>query len=127
MFRRYVSIPLNCKLNLCYAPFQSPYHLTVFGPDQLKHCNFLNSLPFFIPTPYLPQRGFPRGAVVWEKKNLPASAGYVSSIPGSGRVPGPTPTLSPGKSHVQRSLAGCIHGVEKESDTTGGLSRNLPP
>ena len=51
-------------------------------------------------------------------KNLPASAGDVGSIPGSGRSAGgghgqPTLVVLPGESHGQRSLAGC-----KESDGT---------
>ena len=44
-------------------------------------------------------------------KNPPASAGDEGSISGSGRSPGrkwqPTLVFSPGKSHGQRSLAGC--------------------
>ena len=45
-------------------------------------------------------------------KNLPASAGDMGSIPGSERPPWrrkwePTPVFLPGKSHGQRSLAGC--------------------
>ena len=52
--------------------------------------------------------GFPGGSVV---KNLPANAGDMGLIPGSGRSPGegkwqPTPVFLPGKSHGQRSLVG---------------------
>ena len=42
-------------------------------------------------------------------KNLPANAGDVGSIPGSGRSPGEetgTPVFLPGKSHGQRNLVG---------------------
>ena len=63
-------------------------------------------------------------------KNLPASAGELGSIPGSGRSPGEgnlylTPVFFPGKSCGQRSLArysplGC-----KESDTTEQLTLSL--
>ena len=35
-----------------------------------------------------------------------------------------TPALLPGKSHVQKSLVGYIHGVTKESDTTQQLKNN---
>ena len=53
-------------------------------------------------------QGFPGGSVV---ENLPANAGDVGLIPGSGRFPSgrkqqPTPVSLPGKSHEQRSLAG---------------------
>ena len=51
--------------------------------------------------------GFSGSLVV---ENLPASAGVVGSVPGSGRSPGegrqPTPVLLPGKSHVEKSLVG---------------------
>ena len=52
-------------------------------------------------------KGFPGGSVV---KNLPANAGDMGSIPGSGRSPGewqPTLEFLPGKSHGQRSIADC--------------------
>ena len=44
-------------------------------------------------------------------KTLPANAGDMGSVPGSGRSPGeengqPTPVFSSGKSHGQRSLVG---------------------
>ena len=56
-------------------------------------------------------------------KNLLANAGDTGSIPGWGRLPGggngkPTPAFLPGKSHGQRSLAGCSPWGGKESDTT---------
>ena len=53
--------------------------------------------------------GFPGGSVI---KNLPANAGGLGLIPGSGRCPfpgrkwQPTPVFLPGRSHGQRSLAG---------------------
>ena len=52
------------------------------------------------------RQGFPGGSVV---NNLPANAGNVGSIPGSGRSPaeGNENPLLPGKSQGQRSLAGC--------------------
>ena len=58
-------------------------------------------------------------------KNLPANAGDIrdtGSIPGLGRCPGgghgnPLVFL-PGKSHGQRSLAGCGPWGHKELDTT---------
>lgn len=46
--------------------------------------------------------GLSGGSVV---KNLPASAGDMGSVPGSGRQQ-PTPVFLPGKSHEQRSLVG---------------------
>ena len=65
-------------------------------------------------------QGFPGGSAV---KNPPANAGEAReavSIPGSGSFPPPwrrkwqlTPVLLPGKSHGQRSLEGCVHGVAK--------------
>ena len=52
-------------------------------------------------------QGFPCSSVV---KNLPASAGDIGSIPGSGRPlekeVQPTPVFLPGKSHARRSLVG---------------------
>ena len=56
----------------------------------------------------LSQAGFSGGAVV---KSLPANAGDVSSIPGSGRSPGggsgdSTPVFLPGISRGQWSLVG---------------------
>ena len=54
-------------------------------------------------------------------KNLPANAGDVGSIPGSGRSPGEgngnfTPVFLPGGSHGQRSLVGYSPWGRKESD-----------
>ena len=56
--------------------------------------------------------GFLGGSV---GKNLPASAGYEGSIPGSGKIPWrrkwqPTPVFLPRKSHGQRSLEGYSQG-----------------
>ena len=50
-------------------------------------------------------------------RNLPANAGDVGLISGSGRYPGgkkkwkPTPVFFPGISHGQRSLAGSIQSI----------------
>ena len=74
-----------------------------------------------------PLLGFPGGLVI---KNPPANAGEggdKGSIPGSGRFPWrrgwqPTLVFLPGKSHRQRSLAGCSPWGHKESDTTERLS-----
>ena len=56
-------------------------------------------------------------------KNLPANAGDLGSIPGSGRSPGegngnPVQVVLPGKSHGQRSLAATVHRIAKELDVT---------
>ena len=56
-------------------------------------------------------------------KNLPAHAGDMGLIPGSGRSPGvgngkPIPVFLPGKSQGQRSLMGYSPYGRKESDTT---------
>ena len=64
--------------------------------------------------------GSPAGSVV---KNLPANAGDVSSIPGSGRFPWrrawqPTPVFLPGESNGQRTLVGYSPWGCTESDTT---------
>ena len=72
--------------------------------------------------------GFPSGSVV---KNMPANAGDVGSIPGSGRSPGegrkwqPTPVFLPGKFHGQRSPAGYSPRGGKESDMTEQLTLSL--
>ena len=68
--------------------------------------------------------GFPGGSVV---KNLLASAGDASSIPGSRRSPGggngnPHQYSLLGKFHGQRSLAGYSPWGHKELDTTELLS-----
>ena len=67
-------------------------------------------------------QGFPGGSMV---KNAPAkagAAGYLGLIPGLGRSPGGgngnTPVFLPGKSHRQRSLAGCSPWGHNELDTT---------
>ena len=70
-----------------------------------------------------PWLGFPGDSVI---KNPPANAGDTGdkgSIPGSGRFPWRrewqlTLVFLPGKSHRQRSLAGCSPWGHKESDTT---------
>ena len=66
-------------------------------------------------------KGFPGGLVV---KNLPANAGDVDSIPGSGRSPGvgngnPLQYSCLGKSHEQKNLAGyTVHGGQQKLDMT---------
>ena len=68
---------------------------------------------------------FPAGSVV---KNLPASAGDVSSIPGSGRSPekemGTHSSIFPGKPHGQRSWWAIVRVVTKESIKTWWLNNN---
>ena len=71
--------------------------------------------------------GFPGGSVV---KNPPASAGAVGSRSRSGRSPGEkkwhsTPVFLPGKSHGQRSIAGCSPWVCKELGMTEQLNNNI--
>ena len=56
-------------------------------------------------------------------KNLPANAGDNGFGPWVGKIPWrrkrqPTPVFLSGKSHGQRSLAGCSPGDHKESDLT---------
>ena len=67
-------------------------------------------------------RGFPGGLII---KNLSAKAKDTGSIPGSGRSGErewqPTPLFLPGKSHVQRGLAGYSPWGQKASDTTQRL------
>ena len=70
--------------------------------------------------PYCVHGSFPGGS---EVKNLPTNAGDLGGIPGSGRSPGegnghPIPVFLPGKSHVQRRLAGYSPWGCKESDRT---------
>ena len=64
-------------------------------------------------------KNFPDSSTV---KNLPANAGDLCSIPGSGRSWGrkwqTTPVFLPGKSHGQRSLVDYSPWGRKESDTT---------
>ena len=62
-------------------------------------------------------KGFPDGSVI---KNLPANAGDVGSIPGSEKSPGESngnPLFLPGKSHGQRSLAGCSPWGSQKNQT----------
>ena len=63
--------------------------------------------------------GFLGGSMV---KNLPASAGAMHLIPGSGRHPGEdkrqsTPVFLPGKPHGQRNLARYSLRVTKQLNT----------
>ena len=55
-------------------------------------------------------------------KNLPAKAGDMGLIPGSGRSPGvgnaTSPVFLPGKSYGQRNLVGYHRWGRKESDMT---------
>ena len=72
-------------------------------------------------------RGFPGGSAV---KNLPANAGDVNSIPGSGGSPEerkwhPTLVFLPGKFHGQRSLARYGPWGHKESPATEQSSTKL--
>ena len=77
-------------------------------------------------SPLLHNMGFPGGSAV---KNLPASAGDTSSIPGLGRSPG-----QGNGNLLQYSCMGnpidrgawraTVHGITKESDTTNGLNNN---
>ena len=70
-------------------------------------------------------RGFPGGSAV---KNLPANAGDVNSIPGSGGSPRkwhPTLVFLSGKFHGQRSLAGYGPWGHKESAITEQSSTKL--
>ena len=72
-------------------------------------------------------RGFPGGSAV---KNLPANAGDVNSIPGSGGSPEvrkwhPTLVFLSGKFHGQRSLAEYGSWGHKESATTEQSSTKL--
>ena len=70
--------------------------------------------------------GFPGCSVV---KNLPASAGAMGLISGSGRYPGEdkwqsTPVFLPGKAHGQRNLACYSPGVTKQLNTIWRLNNN---
>ena len=63
-------------------------------------------------------------------KNLPANAGDVGLIPGSGKFPWrrkwqPTPVFLPGEFHGQRSLARYNPWGRKESDMTKGLTLSI--
>ena len=58
-------------------------------------------------------------------KNPPANVGDMGSIPGSERYPAKGNSNPwPGKSHGQRSLAGCHPWGGKESDMTEQLNNN---
>jgi len=66
------------------------------------------------------KKGFPNGSVV---KNLPANAGDLGLIPGSGRSPGEengNPLQYSGLENpmYRRAWWATDHGVAKESDTT---------
>ena len=68
-------------------------------------------------------RGFPGGS---EGKASACNVGVLGLIPGLGRSPGegngqPTPVLSPGEFHGQRSLVGYSPQGHKELDTTEQL------
>ena len=61
--------------------------------------------------------GFPDG-LDGKKKKPTCNAGYLGSIPGSGRSPGrrerlPTPVFLPGEFHGQRSPWATVHVVTK--------------
>ena len=75
----------------------------------------------------LKELGFPDGS---DGKESACNAGYLGSIPGSGRSPGegngnPTPVFLPGEAHGQRSLAACSLWVRKEPDTNERLTLTL--
>ena len=66
------------------------------------------------------QNGFPGGSVV---KNMPANAGDVGSISGSGRFPGkgngnPLQYSCLGNPKNRGAWQATVHGVAKESDMT---------
>ena len=86
----------------------------------------MNNVPYFLSlgpenNEYLLYvRGFPGGPVV---KNLPANAGDVSLIPGSGRTPGggngnPLQDSCLGNPIERAAWRVTVHGVAKESDMT---------
>ena len=71
-------------------------------------------------------KGFSGGSAV---KNLPANAEDVGLIPASARFPWrrkwqPTPVILPGKSHGQRSQAGCSPWGSKSVEYTEQLNNN---
>ena len=70
--------------------------------------------------------GFPGGSVV---KNLPANAGDAGPIPESGRSSGggngnPLQYSCLGNAMDRGAWRATVHGVAKESDTTGQLNNN---
>jgi len=70
--------------------------------------------------------GFPGGPVV---KNLPANAGDVDSVPGSGRSPGqengnPLQYSCLGNPVDRGAWQTTVHGIAKESDMTLRLNNN---
>ena len=69
----------------------------------------------------------PSGSVV---KNLPANAGDLGSIPGSGRSPGegngnPFQYSCLGNSVDRGTWWAIVHGVANDFDTTYGLNNNI--
>ena len=91
--------------------FQVSDHF-IFPND--SHCLWNNKDPYFRQSHLLENVNNGSSRVVKNHlvvKNLPANAGDMGSIPGSGRAPWrrkwpPTPVFLPEKSHVQRSLVG---------------------
>ena len=72
-------------------------------------------------------KGFPSGSVV---KDLPANAGDLDSIPGSGRSPGEGNGKQLQYSYLENPLdrgawRAAVHGVTKESDMTEQLNNNI--
>ena len=69
-------------------------------------------------------KGFPGGSVVKKtKRNPPANAGEVGSVPGSGRSPGegngnPLQYSGLGSPMDRGAWQATVHGVTKESDMT---------
>ena len=104
-FRRFTSVQ-HCAKQLIYIIlFNSPK-------------NPIRGRLFFIPLNI--HMGFPGRSVV---KNLPANAGDVGSIPGSGRFPWRrkwqlTPVFLAWEILWTEEPAGLVHGVTKESDMT---------
>ena len=84
--------------NLCLPPFL----ISVWRMETMFY-SFLSSY------------AYPDGS----EAKLPANAGDMGLIPGSGRSPGgggkwqPTPVFLPGESHEQKNLLATVPGVEK--------------
>ena len=103
-----ISIPDKVKLLLEVSPGQCSL------PQKIAFES--KSLLYSVYSSFAPSEGFPGGSVV---KNLPASAGDVGSIPGSGRSPGegnsnPFQYSCHGKFYGQRNLVGyTVHWVSK--------------